>query len=464
MNKYDIIIIGGGASGLSCAFTGKGFNKKVAIIEEKELGGECTWSGCIPSKALINIAKEVFITKKYSEIEIDTKEVLKKVRSVIENIYKEENEFVLKNHGIEVIKGRGEFQSKNTIKVNDVIYTAKKFIIATGSSPFIPTIEGLNEVDFLTNENIFNLEELPKSLIVLGGGAIGVELSQALNRLGVEVTLLEMMDTIMFREDSEMLIKLSGILEKEGVKLRTKTKAVKVKKNGYKIILTIEKNGQYEEIIGDKILVAVGRRANVEKLNLEKIGVETNTKGVVVNNKLETNIKNIFACGDVVGPYQFSHMANYQGILATTNAILPFKRKVNYTNVPWCTFTEPELARVGLTEKEAKEKYPSNSKVYTISYDKLDRAKTELKEKGFVKIIVNKKGRILGAHILGERAGELITEIQILKTLKMDFAKLQNVIHPYPTYGEILKKLSKEIYLDRILNNPLVKVFNKKKT
>lgn len=460
MSEYDIVIIGAGAGGLTSAYTAKGFGKKIALIEKNNPGGECTWSGCVPSKALINIAKEIHIAKKFGEIKVDTGEVLQKVREVIQNVYEGETPYVLQKDGIDFIKGSAKFVDKNTLDVNGNIIKGKKIIISTGSSPFIPPIKGLDKVDFFTNENIFTQKKLPKNIIVLGGGAIGVELSQALNRLGIKVSLVEMMDSILFREEEDLVKLLEEKLVDEGVNLYTSTKAVDVNEVNKKIVLKVEKNKGIDILEGDAILVALGRTPNIGDLNLEEIKVKFNRKGIEVNEYLQTSVKGIYAVGDVVGPYQFSHMANVQGITAVQNAILPINKKIDYSNVAWCTFCEPELARAGLTEKEAREKYEDNIRVYAETYKNLDRAKTKENSLGVVKIICNKKGKVLGASVLGDCAGEIISEIQTVKTLGINFAKLSKVIHPYPTYSEILLKISKKVYVDNILNNPFIKLIS----
>lgn len=460
MKEYDIVIIGAGAGGLTAAYTAKGFGKKVALIERNNPGGECTWSGCVPSKALINIAKDVYIAKKYADIEVDTSEVLEKVRRVIKNVYEGENPQVLEKDGIDFIKGFAKFIDKNKLDVNGNIIKGKKIIISTGSSPFIPPIKGLDKVNFLTNENIFTQEKLPENIIVLGAGAIGVELSQALNRLGIRVSLVEMMDSVLFREEDELAKLLEERLINEGVNIYTSTKAVNVNEVNNKIILEVERNDNIDTLEGDSILLALGRTPNINNLNLEEVEVKFNKRGIEVNEYLETNVKNIYAVGDVVGPYQFSHMANMQGITAVQNAVLPINKKIDYSHVAWCTFSEPELARAGLTEKEARDKYKDDIRVYTETYKNLDRAKTKEDDLGIVKIICDKKGKILGASVLGNRAGEIISEIQTIKTLGINFTKLSKVIHPYPTYSEILVKISKKVYIDNILNNPFIKLIN----
>ena len=461
MKHIDVAIIGAGAGGLTCAYTAKGFGRSVLVIDRNKPGGECTWSGCIPSKALINQANDIFLARKYSDFEIDTKRVMNNVRNVISTVYEGESVDVLKEDGIDFLKGTAKFIDKNKLKVNGEMIEAKKIFICTGSSPMVPPIEGLKDIDYLTNESIFELDALPEKMIVLGAGAIGVELSQAMNRLGVEISLVEMADSILPREDKELTTLLEEKLLAEGVRIYTSHKAVKAYQVDNKVSLSLEGPDGFVEVEGNRILLALGRVPNVKGLDLEDVGITYDRRGIKVNDYLETSVNGVYAVGDIAGPYMFSHMANAQGIKAVQNALLPFKRKMNYNHVAWCTFTSPELATSGMTEAQARDKYGNSIRVYHQSYDDLDRAKTKKGSLGQVKLIVSKRGKVLGCSILGDRAGEIISEVQVLKTLNLNFAKLADVIHPYPTYGEVLNKLSKRVLVDNLLNLPLVKVFRK---
>ncbi len=456
--QYDLIVIGAGAGGLTAGFTALGFGKKVLLIEKAKPGGECTWSGCVPSKALINIAKEVHAVHKYTDIPIDTSHVMTRVQDVINHVYEEETPEVLQEAGADYVNGAAEFIDESTVAVAGVHYSAKRFVIATGSSPFVAPIPGLDSVDYLTNESFFELEQLPASMIVLGGGAIGVELAQAMNRLGVQVKLVEMMPDIMFREEPEFAAMLRQQVSDEGVDFYVGAKAEKIAKTDTGISVTVQQNGQNLELHAQSLLVALGRKANTDGLACEQIGIELD-KGIVVDKHMQTSVKGIYACGDVTGPYQFSHMANYQGKIATMNALLPFKKKTDYQHTAWTTFTEPEFARAGLTETEAREQYGDKIRVYEYDFNKLDRAKTKAGDKGKIKLICNTKSRVLGCHIIGSRAGELICEVQAIKTLGLPFSKLQGVIHPYPTYADSLRQLAQQVYIDAIFKHPVVAFF-----
>ncbi|PKM57407.1 MAG: mercuric reductase [Firmicutes bacterium HGW-Firmicutes-3] len=462
MKAYDLIVIGAGAGGLTAAYTALGFGKKVLLIEDKKPGGECTWSGCVPSKALINEAKKANQLKEYIPRDgIDTKKVMHHIKTIREAIYEHEDPSTLKKDGIDFIKGHASFKDNKAIVVDGVVIKAEKIILATGSSPFVPKIQGLSETPFFTNETIFELEVLPKSIVVLGGGAIGVELAQAMNRLGVTIHLVEMMPSILSREEPDLVNRLEAVLTQEGVWLHTASKATKVEKMEKGIALTYEKAGKNQVLKAEALLVAIGRKPNTEGLNLEAAGIAHDKKGITVDAFLRTTQKHIYAVGDVVGPYQFSHMANVQGILAVKNAFLPIKRKITYDHVAWVTFTDPELARAGMTEKEARDQYGDQILVYDYDLNNLDRTKTKGVSIESVKLILDKKFKILGASILSERGGEMIGEVQVLKTLGQPLTKMANIIHPYPTYSEVFVKLGKKAQVDRLLAMPIVKIFRK---
>jgi len=458
MKKFDLIVIGSGAAGLTSAFTALGFGKKVLIVEKHKSGGECTWSGCIPSKGLINEAKAVHTARKFAEFEIDTAAMLARVRAISEGIYLHETPEVLEQAGAVFVQGAAQFESAKIIAVNDERFQGKKIIIATGSSPLIFPIPGLDTVPYLTNDNFFEQQDLPQSIVVLGGGAIGMELSQTMNRLGVDVTVVEMMPEVMFREEPEFSVIVRETLAAEGVKFLLGAKATLFENCDAGIRVHAEKDGENVVLEAQSLLVALGRSPNIDGMNLAAVGIETD-KGIKVDDRLQTTAKGVYACGDVAGPYLLSHMANFQGKLATMNALFPLRRKVNYEHVAWVTFTDPEFARAGLTEMEAREQHGDSIRIYHYDFDKLDRAKTKQGDIGRIKLITSRKGKVLGAHIIGERAGELIAEVQVMKTLGLNFAKLQGVIHPYPTYSDALRQIAQQVFLDNLLSHPVIKFF-----
>lgn len=469
---YDVIIIGGGSGGLAASGIAKGMGKKTAIVEKNKLGGDCTWYGCVPSKALIKSAQLAHLIQTAGDYGIhmnhngkyNTRHVMSHVRNVIRKIYEAENQEAMERKGIRVFLGTPRFLNPHEIKVNGTSVSAEKFIISTGSHPIIPSIEGLETVLFLTNENLFDLEELPETMLILGGGPIGVEMAAALNRLGVKINLIESADRILKRDDPELTTLLMAQLQKEGIDVLTKHRAVQFKKTAEVIEATLRDNeGKTKTMRTDSLLVAVGRQPNVDGMDLEKAGVVYSSSGIRVNNKLQTSARNIYAIGDVLGGYQFSHIAEYQATVAVRNGLLPLpvKKKIDYKNVVWCTFTDPELAHAGLTEPQARERFGDRIRIYRHHYAAADRPRTDLCETGVSKFITNRKGKLLGIHILGHRAAALLHEAQLAKYLGVKFARISGMIHIYPTYGELVKRPADKSYVDNLQNNVFVKLAQK---
>ncbi|MBI5636683.1 MAG: FAD-dependent oxidoreductase [Nitrospinae bacterium] len=467
---YDLLILGGGAAGLVSSKMARGFGKSVAVIEKGKLGGECTNFGCVPSKALIRTAKAAHELKHLdalglttaSPIAINTGGAMRHVRSIVEKVYNTHLPASFKALGIDLFFGGPRFTDNHTVVMDGKTITANKIIIATGSSPLIPAIEGIDKTPYLTNNTVFSLDTLPRSLVVLGGGPIGIELASALNRLGVETTVVEMFDRILFREDRELSDMLAGKMLGEGLNIVTSAKAVKLSGDASRITLTVETNGgPRKEITAQSILIASGRKPNTDGLDLEKAGVRHNSNGIEVDERLRTASDNIYACGDVTGPYRFSHMAEYQAILACSNAFLPVKRKADYSHVIWCTFTDPELAHAGLTEEEARAAHGDSIKVLRFDYSKIDRARTDIEEFGMSKIILDGRGKFIGAHILGMHASEVLHEIQLAKHFNIPFERIWQAIHLYPSYSDVIRQSSKYHYAAKMGNNPFIKLLKK---
>ncbi len=469
---YDLIVIGGGSAGLVAAGGAGILGARVALIEKNMLGGDCLYTGCVPSKTLIRSAKfasDMNNAEKFGFQITDFKlnndrfaSITNRVQKVITDIEPHDSPERFEKMGVEVIFGSPRFLNPNEIKVSlknsdeKRVMKAKRFCISTGSSPFVPPIEGLKETDFVTNEEIFHLKDLPERLLVLGGGAIGVELGQAFQRLGAKVSIIEMADRILSKEDAEVSEFMEKLLQSEGVEILTESKAVKVHKNGKnEKIVTIEKDGKTEEIIGDEILAAVGRKPNTKGLDLEKAGVKYDEKQIETDEYLRTSQKHIFAAGDVTNHFQFTHMADYEAQIVLQNCFLffPFTKKADYSVVPWATFTEPEAARVGLTEREAREKF-GDVKIIKVQFEENDRAHAEGETEGFAKIILNGK-RIVGAHIVGLRAGELIHEFVLAMKLGLSLDDLNKAIHVYPTLSKITQAAATEKTLEK-LKSPFV--------
>ena len=440
MDNYDIVVIGGGAAGLTVATGSVKFGLRVALVEKEKLGGDCLYYGCVPSKTLIHSAKVASLIKRSkeyglneTELSFDFERVINHVWNTINIIGEHDDPERFRKMGVDVVFGDPSFTSPEEIEVNGRRIKSKKFVIATGSRSFTPPIDGLKEAGFISHVEVFHLKKLPQSLIVIGAGPIGMEMSQAFARFGSDVTVIEMLDRILPIEDEDVSEELEKYLTKEGIKFFTGTKAKRVSlENGKKVVLA-EKNGEEINIAADEILVAVGRTPNVEGLNLEAAGVQYNRKGIVVDEKLRTTAKNIWACGDVVGPYLFTHMAEYQAGIVVRNALLKLPVKVDYSVVPWTTFTDPEVAHVGISETVAKNK-GIDYHVYKHQYSNVDRAVTEVEGVGFAKIITTGwKGKIIGAHIVGPNAGELISELALAIKKGMTVKDISSTIHVYPT-------------------------------
>lgn len=470
---YDLIVIGGGSAGLVAAGGAGILGARVALIEKNLLGGDCLYTGCVPSKSLIRSAKFASDARRAADFGFQVTDfnfqndsfasVTQRVQNVIKAIEPHDSPARFEKMGVEVIFGTPRFTSETEIEValknsaEKVVLRAKRFCIATGSSPAVPPIEGLRETGFITNEEIFHLAKLPARLIVLGGGAIGAEMAQAFQRFGARVTLVEMADRILSKEDAEVSAFVEEIFTREGIKVLTKTKAVKVRatSNGEKLV-TIERDGKTEEIAADEILVALGRKPNVSGLDLEKAGVKFDQKKIETDAYLRTSNKKIFAAGDVTAHFQFTHTADYEAQIVLQNCFVPFpfRKKADYRVVPWATFTEPEAARVGLTEAEARAQF-GEVETLKVSFEENDRAHAEGEIEGFAKIIL-RKNKIVGAHIVGLRAGELIHEFVLAMRLNLTLADLNKAIHVYPTLSKITQAVGTEKTIAS-LSSPFVK-------
>jgi len=453
--KFDchVIVIGAGSGGLVVASGTAQLGAKVVLIESDKMGGECLNTGCVPSKTFLksaHVADDIRNSNYFglgaSLGNVNLSEVGKRVKSVIKAIEPHDSKERFESLGVDVFLQKGTLIDKHTVRVGERNITGKNIIIATGSKPLVPPIPGLKDVAYLTNENVFDLTTLPKNLIILGGGPVGLEFGQGFRYLGSEVSIVDMLPHIFVKDDPEVAPIMEKKLESEGINLFLSSKIIEVKKERKDIIVITERNGQKKEVAGDYILVALGRVPNTKDLGLENAGIKTDKKGyVVTNERLQTNVRNIYACGDVTGPYLFTHMASYQAGIIVKNIIFRLPSKVDYSGVTWTTYTKPEVAHVGYTEQWAK-----SSGLYKeslmVNLEEVDRAKAEKDEIGFLKLITGKRNKLIGATVVGEKAGEMIHLATLAIKRKLKATAFINLIFSYPTEAEIFKFASSELY------------------
>ena len=448
----NLVVIGAGSGGLVSAYIAAAVKAKVTLIERHKMGGDCLNTGCVPSRALIRTAKlmqQVRQAEKYGLAEADSKldfaAAMSRVQTVVERIEPHDSVERYTGLGVECLSGEARITSPWHVEVNGQTLSTRNIVIATGARPFVPPIPGLDTIDYLTSDNLWELREQPRRLIVLGGGPIGCELAQTFARLGTEVTQVEMMPAIMGREDPEVAEVVRQRFEAEGIRVLTDTKATAVETRGATQVLICEQGGETVELEFDKILIAVGRAANISGFGLEELGIETD-RTVVTNDYLQTRFPNIYAVGDVAGPYQFTHTAAHQAWYAAVNSLFGMFRKfkADYRVIPWATFTDPEVARVGLNETDAKAKNIAYE-VTRYGIDDLDRAIADGSDFGFIKVLtVPGKDEILGVTIVGEHAGDLIAEYVMAMKHGLGLNKVLGTIHIYPTLAESNKYVAGE--------------------
>ncbi len=457
-SRYDLVAIGAGTAGLIAASGAAGLGARVALIERTHMGGDCLNVGCVPSKALLrsaHVAAEVRDAGRYGirvpgDIEVDFPAVMRRMREVrasispVDSVARYSGEL-----GIDVFLGDARFANPGEIEVDGARLRFKKAVIATGARPFVPPIDGLEDAGYQTNETIFDLEKLPQRLLVLGGGPIGCELAQAFRRFGSKVTLVEMGEQFLAREDPDAAAILRDAFERDGIDVRLgttlrKVSGAAVSGNGTTVdkIVTLESSdGTSETLAVDDILVAVGRVPNVAGMGLEEAGVEFDARtGVTVDDHLRTTSRRIFAAGDVALRTQFTHAADYSARIVIQNALFFGRKKLSALNIPWCTYTSPEIAHVGL--------YPRDAEAQGIEIDsyqrdlrEVDRAIAEGNPEGFVKIHTRKGGdKIVGATIVAQHAGDLISEVSVAMAAGLGLGGISNVIHPYPTQADAIRQ------------------------
>ena len=449
--RYNMVVIGAGTAGLVTAAACAGLGAKVALIEKNMLGGDCLNVGCVPSKALLRAAHAVqdieaaktLGVRIEGNIDVDFGAVMQRMRRVRSDISPHDSAARFRDLGVDVFLGEASFSGSDTVSVGGQTLRFKKAVIASGARAFVPPLPGLEETGYLTNETVFNLTERPRRMLVVGGGPIGCELAQAFHALGSEITLVEASSNLLGREDPDAAAVLTQAMQNSGVDIRFGSKFSKAwNDNGAKMV-ELEKDGQKEIIEVDAILLAVGRRPNVEGLNLESVGVEYDRRGVKVDETLRTTNPSIYACGDICLPYQFTHTADFAARIVIRNGLfsfLPTKQKWTDLIIPWCTYTRPEIAHVGLGENEAIEKGIEYD-VYQKSFKDVDRALADGETEGFVKIITQKgSDKILGGVIVANHAGDMINEITLAMKKKISLGSIAGVIHPYPTKAEAIRQ------------------------
>ncbi|MCL5965918.1 MAG: FAD-dependent oxidoreductase [Deltaproteobacteria bacterium] len=466
---YDLGILGGGAAGLTAAAGAAQFGAKTILIEKaKKLGGDCLHFGCVPSKTLIRTAGVRSLARRAKEFGLPEVElppvnlsaVMNRVREVIDRIQEHDSPERFCKLGAAVRFGEPRFVDGHTVSVDGDRLTARAWIIATGSSPALPPVEGVADVPYWTNETVFSQTELPNRLLVLGGGPIGVEMAQAFRRLGSQVAVVEYADQVLGPEDPDIAGVVRSRLEAEGVKILTGTKALKAATLGSSVLLRVapaKGEGEPWTIEGDVLLVAAGREPNVEGLELAAAGVEFSPRGVPADARMRTNVSHIYSCGDVNGVFPFTHVAGYEAGIALSSAVLRLPRKADYAKVPWCTYTDPEVASVGLNEKRAKAA-GVEYRVLGAPFRDVDRALAEGETEGKIKVLVTPSGNLLGCQIAGHHAGELIHEWVAAINGDVKLSTLAGAVHAYPTLAEISKKAAGSYYSEKLFSDRTKKI------
>ncbi len=461
MKQFDVVV-GGGTAGITAALAARSVGVRVALVErEPRLGGDCTFYGCVPSKALLEIAKVVHDARRaaaegiFADAPIiNFGKIAARRRRIVEEVAADERDERFERAGIALIRSQARFLSAFELEVDGERVGSKTFVVATGSEPAVPSLAGIDQVPYLTNRTIFDLERLPSRLLVLGGGATGLELAQAFRRFGSEVVVVEILERLLPRDEPEAGRVLAEVLRGEGVDLRLGAKAVGVTTDGAGLVLSLEQ----EELRSDALLVAAGRSGSVEGLGLEALGVTLDGGYVKINGRGRTSVANIFAAGDVTGGLQFTHVAAHEGRVAGLNAAGK-RAKIDERVAPWVTFTDPEIAHVGLTEEEARERHEG---IEVVSYpmSRVDRARIEQRPFGFVKLVTARRrvlgrlggGELVGAQIVGPHAGELIQECALAMQTRCFAGRLTQTIHPYPATTLAVQQAAAQLFpLGRVL-------------
>ena len=454
-DQFDVIVIGGGTAGLVTASGCARLGRRVALIEREALGGDCLWTGCVPTKSLVATAKlahqmrhaDVFGLEPH-RTKIDPKAIMHSMRDQIRRIEPNDSPEKFRRLGIDVIEGAAKLVARDAVEVNARRLVAKDIVIATGSRTAVPPIEGLDDTGYLDHRSFLAQDTFPRSIIILGGGYIGIEFAQILLRFGCEVTVVEMLDDIVNKEDPAIISRVRNLLVDEGVDIRTGWKVTHVRREGAKKIVRIEnKIGGAADVSAEEILVASGRRGNIEDLGLETVGVKTERSYIVTSKYLQTSVPRIWACGDIHGGMQFTHVAAYEAVKLVRNMLFPGRSPVSYEHVPWALYTDPEVAHIGMTEPQARTAVgEANVRTYEVEMAEVDRAVVDRTARGLLKIVCDTKGRILGAHVMSANASTLIEPIVLARKKGMRIGELAQLVSPYPSLADAVSKAASAYY------------------
>ncbi len=466
--NYDLVVIGGGTAGLVSAAGGASLGAKVALIERDKLGGDCLYTGCVPTKALVKSARVAKLVEtsedfgvKSGNMEVDFPAVMARMRNVIKTAGEADDPDRFRSLGVEVLLGsEASFISSEEINVDGRRLRTASSVVATGSHATAPPVSGLEEVGYLTNVEALSLEELPRSMTIIGSGPIGCEFAQIFARFGCHVAMMDMVEKPLSKEDPEISDEMLRCLTTDGVSFHGGFTAEEARmEGGEKMLSATNGRGEKVEVRAEEILVAAGRAPSYGSLRLENAGVNIESSGIPVDELMRTSAPNIYAAGDITGKLLFTHVAEYQARVALRNALFPIKTRADYRVVPWTTFTDPEVARVGMTEDEAREEY-SGVKVYRKEFSDIDRAVADGETAGLAKIVTTGRGKILGGHIIGPDAGNLIHEIVLAMKKNIPIQTLSQTIHVYPTLAQINQRVADEYYREKLFSDPAAKAFS----
>jgi pyruvate/2-oxoglutarate dehydrogenase complex dihydrolipoamide dehydrogenase (E3) component len=443
---YDLVVIGAGAAGLIAARFGAQLGARVLLAERDRIGGDCTWTGCVPSKSLIRVAKtahEIRTAHRFGisapSCTVDMATVRAYVQRKVQDIYQPTAPAALEREGIDVALGSASFESAARLRVGDRVVVGRHYLVCPGATPMIPDLPGLTDTPYFTYHNIFDLSDLSASIIIVGGGPLGMELAQAFQRLGTQVTIVAR--RLLPHDDPDAAGVLAKVFERDGVRW-ARGRAVQVKHQRGDICVSVDAGG---EVHAQALLIAAGRRPNVQGLGLDRAGVTFSPRGISVDDRLRTNVPHIFAAGDVLGQEQFSHVAGWQAFEATRNALLPGSDSGRANPMAWVTFTDPEVAQVGLSEGDARRRFGESVTVTRWDIALVDRAKCDDDEDGFIKLIANAKGVLVGATIVASRAGEMSGELSVAIAQRLSVGDLATAVHAYPTYTTAFQQMASHV-------------------